>query len=76
MICWVNKVNQHFTPFLTFISLAVICLFKVDKENTRTLCEICSKKNNSKDATNFTHCSGALIVEFKQVNVNWGAILR
>ena len=56
-----------------------IYLFKINNENTRTMCEICSKSTVKaperrqclycKIGTDFTPCSGVSIVEFEQVNV-------
>ena len=60
--------------------LASIYLFKVNNENSRAMCEICSKitiKTPERHQwhqlwADFTPCSWVCIVDFEQVNSNWG----
>ena len=47
---------------------AGIYLFKVDNENTRTVCEICTKLTIKTPAWGHWHRSGVFIVNFEQIS--------
>ena len=61
----------------------VICLFKGNHENTKPMCEICSKfivvtpwRPFSDFLVNLYNHSGVSFVDFEQVNVNWAVTKR
>ena len=55
-------------------------LFKVNNRNIRTRCETCLKLTiktpERRHWTYFTPCSSVSIVNFEQVNANWGDIAK
>ena len=70
--------NNSFSENFTYVP-AGIYLLKVNNKNTRARCEICSKLTKrhvlvslSLTWTYFTPCSIAFIVNFEQVNADWG----
>ena len=48
-------------------------MFKVNKRNTRTRCEICSKVTIKTPERRQWRCSGTFIVNFEKVNTDWVA---
>ena len=52
-----------------------IYMFKVNKRNTRTRCEICSKVIiKTPERRQWRQCSSVSIVNFEQVNAGWVSI--
>ena len=62
MFSFLHRESQSVAPYL-----AEVYLLKVNKRNTRTRCEVCSKLTIKTPERRYWHCSGVLIVNFEHI---------
>ena len=75
VFCLKSRVPSTLCFFTGIYPVDDVCLFKVNNENTETICEICSKliiktteRCHWRHWTDFTYCSVVSIVNSEQVN--------